>query len=181
MVMDLKLLMNAEVNQALDSEIRRGLCESFPPDVEFFSKTRSWHGSYPAWIVFIDDNGKIAAHVGVVDRTVEISGRKLRVAGIQNVYVLGEYRGQHLCDKIMNRAMEEAAKQEFDCGLLFCVPGLTKVYARCGWTEFSPDRVIRTDEKGEKIPLPSKNTAMYYPLKIKSFPQGTIDLCGNDW
>ncbi len=34
--MDLTVLQNPDVTPELDREIRRGLCECFPPDVEYY-------------------------------------------------------------------------------------------------------------------------------------------------
>jgi predicted acetyltransferase len=130
-------------------------------------------------VIFDDD--RVAAHVGIVDRGISAGGEQIRVAGIQNVFVLKNYRGQQLCDKIMDAAMKEAARRDFDAGLLYCIPELEKVYARCGWKSLPKENVIRVDENGDELALPDKNIAMFYPLKVKEFPGGTVHLQGNDW
>jgi GNAT superfamily N-acetyltransferase len=50
----------------------------------------------PAWNVIVEDAGMVVAHVGIIDRVIKAGNRQLRIAGIQNVFVLPEYRGQGL-------------------------------------------------------------------------------------
>ncbi len=180
-MMKTTVIDETEMSPELDQSIRDGLCVCFSPDVEVFSKTRTWHGSAPAWSVVMEMDGKVVAHVGIVDRKIRVGDRFLRVAGIQNVFVLPEERGKGLCDAVMDTAMVEAAKRRFDAGLLFCVPELEKVYARVGWKLMPKEDVVRIDDNGAEQKLPAKNIAMFFPLKVKKFPPGTIHLRGNDW
>lgn len=177
----IRIIQESEMDMPTDASIRQGLCECFPPDVEIFSKTRTWHGSGPAWSIVAEDDKRVAAHVGVVDRTIRVGDAQIRTAGIQNVFVLPDYRGQGLCDQVMNTAMDEAAQKNFDIGLLFCVPNLVRVYERCGWQNLGCREVIRIDEHGSEIAIPGKNYAMFHPLAITVFPQGLVHLQGNDW
>jgi len=179
--MEICIVNENEISGELDCAIKKALCICFPDDAEFFSGSRAWHGTAPAWSVIMKDNSTVAAHVGIVDRTVKTGKHLLRVAGIQNVFIQPEYRGRGLCEKLMNAAMDEALRRGFDAGLLYCVPRLEKVYAKCGWTLLPGKEIIRINEKGEHVPLPAKNITMYFPLKIKDFPDGDINLQGNDW
>jgi hypothetical protein len=77
--------------------------------------------------------------------------------------------------------MDEARRRDYDCGFLFCVPELEKVYARCGWLLLPPEPIIRIDETGAETPIPGKNIAMWHPLRADTFPPGVIHLQGNDW
>ncbi len=81
----------------------------------------------------------------------------------------------------MNAAMSEANRRAVDVGLLYCIPRLHDVYARCGWQRLPETRIIRVDENGTNVPLPDKNIAMFHPLRIRHFPAGIIHLRGNDW
>ena len=164
----------------LDERIRAGLCIAFPPDVPVFRKTRAWHGSAPQYSVVVEDAARVAAHVGVVRRRIAVGGTPLGVAGVQNVFVLPEYRGKGLSRRVMRAAMTEAAHRGFDCGLLFCVPPLEKVYAPDGWQNLGRRQVVRVEE-GREVPIPDKNIAMFYPLRVAAFPEGLIHLGGNDW
>lgn len=179
--MEIKIVQEIEITDAIDRGVKDGLCRCFPPDIEIFSESRGWHGSMPSWSVIIEDSGRIVAHVGIIDRVIKAGNRQLRVAGIQNVFVLPEYRGQCLSDKIMDASMKEAEMLDFDAGLLYCVPTLEKVYARCGWKLLPKEDIIRIDEHGCEVAIPGKNIAMFFPLKVSEFPAGTIHLQGNDW
>jgi predicted N-acetyltransferase YhbS len=178
--MKVLLVDEAQMPRRLDEKIRAGMCLCFPSDVAVFSKTRAWHGSVPEYCVVLDQPNEVVAHVAIVNRTVTVGGMPLRVAGIQSVFVLPAYRGQGLSDQVLKAAMAEAACRKFDYGLLFCLPPLAKIYARCGWQEVGAREVIRMEDSCE-MPLPEKNVTMYYPLRDAAFPEGLLHLCGNDW
>jgi predicted N-acetyltransferase YhbS len=178
--MKLSLVDETKMPPCLDDKIREGLCTCFPPDAPVFSRSRAWHGSTPEYSVVLEDEDLVIAHVGVVGRTIAVGGTPLRVAGVQNVYVLPEYRGKHLSTGVMRAAMTEAAHRDLDCGLLFCVPSLERVYASCGWQNLGRRRVVRV-EHGREVPIPDKNIAMFHPIRVTAFPDGLIHLCGNDW
>jgi len=178
--MKLSVIDERDMTPELDEEIRAGLCTCFPADAPAFSRARPWHGSAPEYSVVLQDGERVVAHAGVVNRTITVGGGPLRVAGVQSVYVLPEGRGKGLSAPVLEAAMEEAARRDFDCGLLFCVPSLQPVYARCGWQGLGPREVIRV-EKGRELPIPDKNVTMFYPIRITAFPEGPIHLQGNDW
>lgn len=166
----------------LDQAIRDALCICFPDSAAHFANTRSWHGSVPAWtLCAIDPQGAVVAHAGIVDRTVTIGGKRVRVGGIQNVMVLPSRRGQGLVDEIMRRSEQCMIEQGLDLGILFCLPGLEKVYRRTGWITWRPESIVRVDETGKELDMPDYNVAMYLPLKMRSIPAGPVHLGGNDW
>ncbi len=180
--MALTVVYEDRMSREEDAELRDCLCACFPSDSEVFSKTRDWHGSSPEWCVICRESGKIIAHVGIVSRRIKVGTMNLFVAGIQNVFVLPQERGRGLSDIVMNEAMRHAKERsDYDCGLLYCVPQLLKVYARCGWREIPKDDILRIDENGAELHLPGKNIAMFHPLRIEDFPSGIIHLMGNDW
>jgi len=178
--MDLpRIIDESQMPQDLDVRIRAALCSAFARDAAIFSQSRAWHGSGPAFSAVIEDAGAVVAHVGVVDRTLHIGQQSYRAAGVQNVCVMREYRGRGLSDAVMRASMDEARRRGFDLGLLFCYPAIEKVYARTGWR--LADRAVVRQEDGKTLPLPEGNVAMWLPMCLTELPQGTIDLCGNDW
>jgi GNAT superfamily N-acetyltransferase len=177
----LRIVPEEAVTPKLDAAIRRGLVCCFPEEAEAFAQTRAWHGSAPAWSVILEHEGEIIGHVGVVDRVISVGGHELRVAGIQNVFILPEFRGRGVSTPLLDKAMQEAAAQGCDLGLLFCVPELERVYERAGWRMLGVRETVRGDENGQEAPLPEKNICMFYPLRQPSFPRGLIHLQGNDW
>jgi predicted acetyltransferase len=179
--MNVLIIEEKTITDEMDAGIRRSLCDSFPKEREVFSKTRAWHDSSPAWSVVLDENSRVLAHVGIIDRIIKVGGENFHIAGIQNVFVIPEYRGKGLSDTVMTTAMRDASNRNYDFGLLFCIPELEKVYAKTGWLKIFPGSVSRVDENGDEMPLPEKNITMYFPLRVVSFPAGKIHLQGNDW
>ncbi|MDR0362034.1 MAG: GNAT family N-acetyltransferase [Planctomycetota bacterium] len=169
-----------DMTAELDAAIRESLCLAMPGDAAAFSVSRAWHGSAPSYSAILQRHGRAVAHAGVVDRTIVAGRIPVRVAGVQNVFVLPEERGRGLSTPVMRAAMLEAGRRGFDLGLLFCLPELAKIYAPLGWTDLGVRDVVRTAH-GERLPLPGKNIAMFHALRLDSFPEGQIDLRGNDW
>jgi GNAT superfamily N-acetyltransferase len=170
-----------DVTVELDRAIRAGLCECFPPDFAVFSRTRAWHGSHPAWSVVVEHETQVIAHAGIVERVILAGRQAVRVAGVQNMFVLPRYRGQGLFPQVMAEFVREALRRRLDLGLLFCTPQIAVPYARLGWQFVHARRITRIDEQGEPQPLPANNVAMRYPLGRAELPAGDVHLQGNDW
>lgn len=177
--MELRIASDSGLDLRTDAAIRTALCISFPSDRAHFARTRAWHGSHPAWSVWIEDDGSVISHAGVVDRSVLIGETSVRVAGVQNVCVLPDYRGRGLCKRVMEAVMDEAARRGYEAGLLFGTPEIGAVYERLGW-RFVDRAVVRLDA-GKELPLPGGNRPMFYPLTLTALPPGVVFLQGNDW
>lgn len=174
-----RIIDEVNMTESMDARIRAGLCTCFPRDTAVFSQQRAWH-STPTYSVVVEHDEQVVAHAGVVSRQITVGAQRLLVAGVQNVFVLPEHRGRYLVDQVMAAAMNEAKVRGHDCGLLFCLPALEKVYRRCGWDTVSCREVVRIEQGIEK-PLPESNIVMFHPLQVAQFPPGPIHLCGNDW
>ncbi len=170
-----------DLTPKIDATIRRTLVKCFPKDVEFFSRSRAWHGCAPSYSVFVLDGAEVIAHLGVVERRVTVGGEPVDVAGLQNVCVLPEHRGRGLCREVVSAAMDEASRRGLDCGLLFCSTELIPVYERCGWQLLTDRAAVRVDSDSREKPLPEGNVPMWYPLRMSVFPEGGVHLGGNDW
>jgi len=176
-----RIVAETSLTAAEDAAIREGLCVCFPADREVFSRPRAWHGSLAAWSVLVDPEGPVIAHAGVVEREILVGARRVRAAGIQNVYVVPERRGKKLFQRIMSAAVDEARRRNLDLGMLFCAPGLVEAYSRLGWRLVTDRKVVRVDENGCFQPIPAKNLTLSYPLRFADFPPGDVHLLGNDW
>ncbi len=165
----------------LDASIRQLLVTCFPKDAQFFAGSRAWHGSAPSFSAVVIEAEKLIAHLGVVERRITIGGVPAGVAGIQNVAVLPDHRGQGLTRQMLAAVMDEALQRGLDYGLLFCEPKTVPVYARCGWLELPDQPVVRVDSDGLEKPLLPGNLSMWLPLAKQAFPAGTVHLGGNDW
>ena len=91
------------------------------------------------------------------------------------------FRGKGFCDALMNAAMFKAVEHSFDFGLLFCISDIEKVDERSGWIKLSHSYMLFIDESVNDGILPGKNIAMYFPLKLSTYPTRDIHLQGNDW
>ncbi len=164
----------------LDAAIRDCLCACFPADAGFFSGSRAWHGSAPAYSLVGRAGGRVLGHVGVIVRDIRAGKQVVRIAGIQNMAVLPEWRKTGLGSALISGAMDEAARRGIPFGVLFCIPELERYYGRYGWARH--DVEVRMDYAGERnIPIPGKNICMAKLLAGRPFPAGTIHLQGADW
>ena len=175
-----RIIDERDMPDRLDGAIRRSLCACFPGDRESFSRTRAWHGSHPAWSVFAEYDGVVIAHAGIVDRTILVGALRVRVGGLQNVFVLPEHRGRGLFRSLMATVHEEAQRRGYELGMLFCSRDIGLLYERVGWRFIERD-VTRIDDYGRPQPLPDKNLTMIDPLSRSDLPPGDIHLQGNDW
>jgi GNAT superfamily N-acetyltransferase len=177
-----RIVDETELDRATDAAIKAGLIECFPADAGVFAQTRAWHGSVPTYTALVEDGGRVVAHVGVVVRTLLVVGATpVTVAGVQNVFVVPSHRKTGLVDRVMTAAIGEARARLLDCGLLFCLPVLTRVYERTGWKVLSARPVWATGERQGRYLLDDKNVLMFLPIRRKGFPDGAIDLNGDDW
>ena len=170
------------ISPDMDKAIRETLVVCFPSDREHFQRHSWWHCVPVFRVLGRDDRDSIVAHTAVVERSVTVGRNlsKVRVAGIQSFCVLPDYRGTGLSDRMMSITMEQANRRGFDTGLLFCLDRMETVYARMGWHKLDSEVYMRDDKEG-KMPIPGKNITMFYPLGIRRFPPGDIDLAGTDW
>ena len=123
---------------------------------------------------------RVVAHATAIDKSITVGRQVVRVAGIMNVFVLLEYRKQRLATEVVRAALEEAERQGFDMGLLFCKSGLEPVYSGAGWKKITDRRITRVVGRRE-LPLRENIILMYYPLKLQTLPPGDINLHGNEW
>jgi predicted N-acetyltransferase YhbS len=178
--MNVRIVDENDVDDVLDAGIKSILIKCFPHNKEKFSKARKWRGNVALYNAVIEIDDVVCGHIAVVNRTIEVGGEPLRVAGVGNVCVLPEHQGTGISDAMLKTVMEEASKRQFELGFLFTTEAIKKVYARNGWIEIEGCTVVRV-EKGEEIIMPTESVTMYYPLKRKEFPQGDIHLCGDKW
>ncbi len=176
-----KVIAEADISTVLDRRIKEGLCASFPENKDFFAKSRYWNGVAPEFSIVGMEGENVIGYIAVISREIQVgSNTMLSIFGIQNVFVLPEYRGKGVLDIIMDKTLNESGKRNYDCGLLFCMPVLEKIYVRSGWKTLKNVSVFEMDEKGIRIPK-TKGICMYYPGGISQFPKGDINLMGKSW
>jgi GNAT superfamily N-acetyltransferase len=177
---EVKVILDEDVDPVTDRAIKRGLCTAFPADVAVYRKTRAWNGYDPAINAVIMESDRVVAHAAAIDKIISLGRSEVRAAGIMNVFVLPEYRNRGLARRVVDAAMAEASRQDYDCGLLFCKEWLEKVYEPMGWKTIS-GRTITRVVKGRELPMREHIIAMFFPLRLRELPPGDIHLLGNEW
>ena len=178
--MNIRIVYENDVDDALDAAIKSILGECFPHNKDKFSKARRWRGNVALYNAVVEADDIVCGHIAVVDRTVTVGNEPLHVAAVANVSVLPEYRGTGLSDIMLKAVMAEAKRGPFDVGLLFTTELIKKVYARNGWIEIKGQKFIRVENEQE-ILLPPESVQMYYSLKRQHFPAGDVHLRGDKW
>lgn len=181
-MLTVEVIEETAMDAQTDRSIRDALVVCGLSGGESAVETRAWHGSCPAYSLVLKDNERIAAHVGVVERSIRVGEQSLDAVGVQNVFVLPGYRKQRLADRLLYSLADQARQRGADVGLLFCLPVLEKVYSACGWRSLGfPDVMAIHYQTGQPYPLDRKNIAMYLPVRVEDFPAGEIHLNGDDW
>lgn len=177
----LEVINEAAITPETDRALRLFLVDAFGTTPNsFFSTSRHWHNSAPAFSVVGRVDGLIGAHTGVVVRHIRCGSTRTLVAGIQNFCVSPRHRGTGLGPWLMQAAMDEARQRDIPFGLLFCVPALERYYGSMGWdTIHEPATMNLAGGPDERIP--GKNIVMGLPLSEATFPRGPIHLQGPDW
>lgn len=180
MELELRVLKECEINATLDASMRSGLVVSFPHRAKEFGQCRSLGLNVPCYTAVLAEGQKTIAQVAVMDRTILVAGKAVRVAGVANVFVLPDSRGLGFTDKLLEAAMDEAKKRGFQCGFLFTHSPIDKIYARNGWIDITDRECIRVED-GLEISMEKERIRMYHPLGDEVFPQGRIHLQANKW
>ena len=182
-ILDFQVVREQDMSAEMDQRIRDALCVSFVKDAAYFSQKRGWKGSFPHWsVVGLDAGGFPAVHAGIIERDILVDGSELRILGVQNVYVLPEFRGQGLVAPLMQLVVDEGRRRAIATGLLFCKPVVEKVYIRLGWKRLEVQKIFVSSDKGERQErILAHDALFYYPLCSDVVPSGVVDLCGPDW
>ncbi len=178
--METFVIDECDIDEHLDEAIRTTLTMCYPHRTETFSKARKWRGNTPVLNAIVREGDIVCGYVAVVDRTIRIGDKDVRVAGVGLVGVAPAFRGRRLIDSALAAAMKEALHRRFPFGLLFTHRPTNSIYARNGWIELTHRKAVRL-QAGKEIEMPPKNVTMYYPLTTKDFPPGNIHLMGDKW
>jgi predicted N-acetyltransferase YhbS len=180
--MQIRLHDESQIDPATGTALRSLLAECFPYNSRLFSANRHWRGNVPLFTSIATDKTHVVACAVVIDRTIRIGARPVRVAGVGNVCVLPDYRGGGIVDRILLAAMEEAAGRQFEWGMLFCRPEIMKVYERTGWQSCMDRRFVRIDHTtGQPDEIPADHGKMFLRIGYRPLPPGDIDLQGDKW
>jgi GNAT superfamily N-acetyltransferase len=169
-------IADAQVDGALDSQLRDLLVTCFPKDPQFRGQ-RHWR-ELPLHRWFIrgdDDQRRLAAHVCIHRKVLGTeTGGDLLVGGVAAVCVRPEFRGRGFARLMLAQVQPWLAQRGYEFGMLF---GNRRVYSSSGYIVIdNPLRYIDWESRQPKIEVLSN--AMVRQLAAKPWPTGVIDLRG---
>ena len=177
-----RVVDEADVDPVLDERIKHNLATCFSHRKETLLVSRHHNGNVPDFTAVVEIDDKAAAHVAIISRTITVGETQLHVAALGLVAVLPEFRGNDLSFIAIKAAMEEMTRRDYDLGLLFCVEGLVPFYQRSGWTQISGREFKFFDLEQNKVAVfPAERKRMFFPIKLKEFPEGNVNLNGVKW
>ena len=168
-----RYLADAKVDGALDAKIRALLTTCFvKPQDAVFQTRRYFHEPYPYRWIIEDEAGAFIAHMGAHDKIVRAAGKTYRIAGIAEVCVRPDHRGQGLVRTMLRHVHRGLARRGFDFAVLFGEP---KVYASSGYANVDNlflDETIDGQIRRKNV------AAMVHSLSKTPWPRGRVHLSG---
>jgi GNAT superfamily N-acetyltransferase len=120
------------------------------------------------------------SHAGILERTVDVGGKAVRVGGLCGVWTVPEHQGRGIGSAGVEAAaafIRDELKAEF--GMLFCRPRREQFYGRLGWQKVAEPLTLTFDGPVGKMFLPM--TTMVLSCTGQKWPEGTIDFRGLPW
>ena len=120
----------------------------------------------------------LAAFFNIVLRTVIVDGAPLRVAGLNNVITLAEFRGKGIASRALRETQSRWVDElHADCGLLLCADALVPFYQKLAWRKLDA-RVMYAQSSGERLWV--ANCMVFDPRAHVGSPR-EVELCGLPW
>jgi predicted GNAT family N-acyltransferase len=149
--------------------IGRWIRKEFPPEVD----PHKW--APLNWRVLARLDGELVSVVEILERTLTVAGRPIRVAGIGNVITPEPWRGRGFATALMRRAQTFACEElGVPFCFLVCEPHVLSFYEERGWQLVEGPLVF--DQPAGKVTW--EHQTMVLPCAGETWPPGVIDLCG---
>lgn len=165
-------LPDAAVDAALDRELRALLstCFTKPEDVVF--RERRYFKEPPAhrWLLR-EEGGRLAAHVAVHEKMVEVAGRGWPIGGIAEVCVHPDQRGRGHVRALLAAIHPWLVARGIPFSVLFGDP---RIYTSSGYAAVS-NLFLRASASAAWAPAPG---VMARPLLAEPWPAGEVRLAG---
>lgn len=129
--------------------------------------------------IFVDVDGRAETHVGLLQHTVSVGERPVRVAGVGGVATARDSHGKGYATEAMRYAGDFMCREwGVEFGLLFCRDPLVPFYERLGWRMVSaPVEVEQPD-----VVVPAPLNVMVLPCKaVDDWPPGPVKLLSFPW
>ena len=171
----IEFIEDAAVDAALDRQLRELLSLCFTKDVDVVFRERRYFHEPPRWRWFVRGAaGELIAHIAMHDKRIGTTAGELRIAGIAEVCVHPQHRGQGLVRDLLATIHEWLAAHGIPLSVLF---GDKKHYASSGYRNVSNPLRYLKPETGAWV-VESSDWVMVKPLANLEWPAGLVDLRG---
>jgi aminoglycoside 2'-N-acetyltransferase I len=152
----------------------------YPPEVLATSPGRSFRWAPVQWSVLVwTAEGRLVAHVGMVEREGTLDGVPVKIGGIGGVKTHPQAQGQGYASAALRHAATALHDDhQVAFSLLVCQEHLLPFYGRLGWLAF-PGRLV-VEQPGGPIVF-TINRPMVLPGLCPAPQEGVIDLRGFPW
>ena len=128
--------------------------------------------------ILVDVGGRAETHVGLLQHTVAIKGKPVKVCGVGGVVTALSSHGRGYASNAMRWAADFMCREwKVDFGLLFCREQLVEFYQRLQWQSV-PDPVEIEQPGG---PVSSPMNVMILPCREEAWPAGPVRLNSLPW
>lgn len=128
--------------------------------------------------LLVDVDGRTAAQVGLLQHTISVGGREVKVGGIGSVVTALEFQGKGYASQAMRYARNLMCEEwAVDFGFLFCREQLVPFYERLGWQRVLEPVEVEQPEGPVQWPL----AAMVLPCREQTWPAGRVQLNSLPW
>lgn len=161
-------IADAAVDDALDLELRALLSTCFTGPQDSVFKHRRYFNEPPAhrWCIRGED-GTLAAHLAVHERTLLAEGRSFPVGGLAEVCVHPSYRGRGYLKALVAEAHRWLKEHDYAFAVLF---GDSRYYASSGYIPVTNMDIDGRDENGHLTPRRAEG-ALVLALSDIAWPQ----------
>ena len=171
----LEYVREPDVSEVLDRELRELIGNSFPqPRCSFFFERRYAQEMPLHRHLLRDAAGRLVAHVAVHEKLLGVGSEELLVGGIAEVCVHESHRGQGLARRLLDRTHDDLRERGIEFAVLF---GDAPVYAASGYLALSAE-IRRFDPATQSFETGPSRVALYKPLTLRPWPDGSVDLRG---
>jgi aminoglycoside 2'-N-acetyltransferase I len=141
-----------------------------------------WQHALGGRHVMVTVDGRPVSHAALVERPIDIAGRRFRAGYVEAVATAPAARGRGAAAAVMHR-IGELVRRDFDLGVL-CT-GLDGFYERFGWERWSGPTAVRLSASVE--PTPAEDGLIFV---LRHGPSAGVDLIspiscdertGDDW
>ncbi|HEV7842883.1 MAG TPA: GNAT family N-acetyltransferase, partial [Pyrinomonadaceae bacterium] len=128
--------------------------------------------------LFVDVDGRPVTHVGLLQHTISVGERPVKVCGVGAVVTELKAHGKGYASHAMRYAKTLMCKEwEVDFGLLFCRDPLVPFYECLGWQQLKEPVEVEQPSGPIQIPV----NVMVLPCRAEAWPTGHVKLNGLPW